>query len=81
MDSTLLPFRGRKVCALSPNYLFSAAVRGVVDADTHVVMATTRPGRPRQRPWSAHQTGEAGFAVVDRPQDGFGAEDVDEVGQ
>ncbi|MFF0000643.1 hypothetical protein [Streptomyces avermitilis] len=44
-------------------------------------MATTRSGRPRQRPWSAHQTGEAGFAVVDGAQDGVGAVDVDEGGQ
>ncbi|MGN9763456.1 transposase family protein [Streptomyces sp. SD31] len=43
VDGTLIPVRDRSVGAPSRNYRFSANVQVIVDADTRLVVATSRP--------------------------------------
>lgn len=42
MDGTFIPVRDRKVVASPRNYRFSANVRVIIDADTHLVVAAAR---------------------------------------
>nr|WP_251064784.1 hypothetical protein [Streptomyces sp. ISL-44] len=42
VDGTLIPVRERQVGAPSPNYRFSANVQVIIDADTRLVVASTR---------------------------------------
>ncbi|MFG6191797.1 transposase [Nonomuraea sp. JJY05] len=44
VDGTPIPVRGRGVGASGRNYRFSANVQVIIDADTRVVVATSRPG-------------------------------------
>jgi hypothetical protein len=43
VDGTLIPVRDRKIAASSRNYRFSANVQVIIDADTRLVVATSRP--------------------------------------
>nr|WP_233361859.1 transposase family protein [Streptomyces sp. GMR22] len=43
VDGTLIPVRDRQVGASSRNYRFSANVQVIIDADTRLVVAATRP--------------------------------------